>query len=51
MALNANKRAFREHYDESLMRSDGDFLRLTDNNVISSNVSMIWCFVMLIFHL
>lgn len=44
VALNANKRAFREHYDELLMRSDGDFLRLSDNNVISPNVSMIWCF-------
>lgn len=44
VALNANKRAFREYYDELLMRSDGDLLRLSDNNVICPNVSMIWCF-------
>lgn len=44
VASNANKRAFREHYDELLMRSDGKLLRLGDNNVISPNVSMIWCF-------
>lgn len=31
------KRAFREHYDEFIDAfSDGDLLRLTDNNVIFS---------------
>lgn len=60
VALNANKRAFREHfYDELLMRSDGDFFCvLVIIMLFSPNVSMdmvffdIWmvlCSVTLIF--